>query len=645
VLSNISHTPVIAWAAAAACLSGAATLLLTPAMIKAAHAFDWLDYPQADRWHATPTALMGGVAMYGAGTLALLLLGPLAGAGMDVGLIGGGATLLFAVGMVDDLWGVGPTTKLAAQVGAAGLLMAAGHAFGPGWPLWASGPVTLVWVIGITNAVNLLDNMDGLAAGIGGIAAVALTAFAAAGGARPAALLGGAIGGAALGFLWFNAKPARIFMGDCGSLVLGYGVAALAVMGQGAVAAAPGAAVGPGVAVLATLCALAVPILDTTLVTVARTQAGRPVTNGGQDHTSHRLVTLGLSESAAVGALHGMGAVAGGMGLTALVVEPTLFYAACAFGTVALGVIGGALGRLDVYRGARVGGDGAPSVPTGPSANARAGQGRWQHVAAYLVGDGLLVGGAFAAAHALVGPEALGSGGRAGAPAVPVVEGALLVGAIQLVVLYAMGLYRRLWRHAGTPGIARIVGTILLAQAATAGGLALVYGPGAASAPLLTVDGLILTLGMLGSRLGCRGLQRGASLYRSRVAPAESASNVLLYGAGARGMLALRALRDAEDPGRVPVGFVDPDPSKDDRVVQGLPVFGGTSVCVDLCREHDIDEVIVAVGETAPHSEQEVARQCAEAGVACRSFDVQMNPLRAGQEDMGPDEPVPGPPA
>ncbi len=548
--------------------------------------------------------------------------------------LSGAATLLFAVGMVDDLWGVGPTTKLAAQVGAAVLLMAAGHVFGPEWPLWASGPVTLVWVIGITNAVNLLDNMDGLAAGIAGIAAVALTAFAAAGGALPAALLGGTVGGAALGFLWFNAKPARIFMGDCGSLVLGYGVAALAVMGQGAVAA------GPGVAVLVPICALAVPILDTTLVTVARTQAGRPVTNGGQDHTSHRLVALGLSESAAVGTLHGVSAVAGGVGLTALVVEPALFYAACAFGTVALGVIGGSLGRLDVYRTARVGGDGAPSVSTSPSSNAQAGQGRWQTVAAYLVGDGLLIGGALAAAHALVG-----SGGLAGGEGVPIVEEALLVGGVQLAVLYAMGLYRRLWRHAGTPGIARIVSTILLAQAATAGGLALVYGLGAVSAPLLMVDGVILTLGVLGSRLGLRGLQRGASLYRSRVAPAESTSNVLLYGTGERGMLALRALRDAEETDRVPVGFVDPDPSKQDQIVQGLPVFGGAGACADLCREHDIDEVIVAVGDAAADREQEVARQCAEAGVTCRSFDVQINPLGAGREDSTHGEPMPGPPA
>ncbi|WP_259074555.1 hypothetical protein [Salinibacter ruber] len=622
--------PVIAWAAAAACLSGAATLLLTPAMIKAAYTFDWVDYPQADRWHAAPTALMGGVAMYGAGALALLLLGPLAGVGMGVGLIGGGATLLFAVGMVDDLWGVGPTTKLAAQVGAAVLLMAAGHVFGPEWPLWASAPVTLVWVIGITNAVNLLDNMDGLAAGIGGIAAVALTAFAAAGGALPAALLGGTVGGAALGFLWFNAKPARIFMGDCGSLVLGYGVAALAVMGQGAVTA------GPGVAVLASICALAVPILDTTLVTVTRMQAGRSVADGGRDHTSHRLVTLGLSESAAVGTLHGMSAVAGGVGLTALVVEPTLFYAACAFGTVALGVLGVYLGRLDGQVAVRVGGDGAPRHPSTPWS----GFGAWQKEAVGLIGDALLVGGAFAAAYTLTG-----QGGPGSVPSILFLEGLVLLGGVKLAVFAAMGLYRRLWRHAGTPGIARIVGTTLLAEATTAGGLVLVYGLGAVSGPLLMVDWLILTLGVLSSRLGLQGLQRAASLYKSHTASTESASNVLLYGAGERGMLALRALRDAGDTDRVPVGFVDPDPSKQDQIVQGLPVFGGTGACADLCRKHDIEEVIVAVGDTASHHEQEVARQCAEVGVACRSFDIQMKPLRAGHEDPNRDEPMHGPPA
>jgi UDP-GlcNAc:undecaprenyl-phosphate GlcNAc-1-phosphate transferase len=145
--------------------------------------------------------------------------------------------------------------------------------------------------------------------------------------------------------------------------------------------------------------------------------------------------------------------------------------------------------------------------------------------------------------------------------------------------------------------------------------------------------------------MGLRGLQRGASLYRSRAAPGEPVSNVLLYGTGEQAMLALRALRDAGDSGRVLVGFVDPDPLKQDRVVQGLPVFGGTGACADLCREHDIDEIIVAVGDAAADREQEVARQCAEVGVACRSFDVQINPLGAEHEDPDPNEPVPGPPA
>jgi UDP-GlcNAc:undecaprenyl-phosphate GlcNAc-1-phosphate transferase len=584
-------------------------------MIKAAYTFDWVDYPQVDRWHATPTALMGGVAMYAAGTLAILLLGPLAGGSAGMGVIWGGASLLFVVGLVDDLWGMGPAVKLTAQIGAAGLLVATGHRFGPEWPLWISGPVTLLWVIGITNAINLLDNMDGLAAGVAGIAATALTAFAVAGGALPAVLLGGTLAGMALSFLWFNAKPARIFMGDCGSLVLGYGVAALAVMGQGAVE------VGPGVAVLASICALAVPILDTTLVTVTRMRAGRSVADGGQDHTSHRLVSAGLPEQASVGMLHGMGAAAGGIGLLALVLEPTLFYVACALGTVALGTLGIHLGRLDVRTAAHVGGDGAPGAPL----DVQGGLEAWPKESISLIGDGLLVGGAFAAAHTLSG-----TGDAGGAPVVPLVEGLLLVGGAKLALFAAMGLYRRLWQHAGTLGVARIVGTALLAEGATAGGLALVYGPGALSGSLLTVDGLIVTVGLLGTRLGFRGLRRGVSLWKFRAAPSETTSNVLLYGVGERGRRALRALRDDEETDRVPVGFVDPDASTQGQMVQGLPVLGGSDACGDLCREHDVDEVIVATD--APGAEREASRQCAEAGVECQSFDVCLTPIRSERE-------------
>lgn len=624
---------MLVWAVASAFLTGTATLLLTPLIIKAAYAFEWVDFPQANRWHGTPTALMGGVAMYGAGTVAMILLVPFVETGAGLGVVWGGATVLFVAGVVDDLRGIGPAAKITAQAVAAGLLIYAGHAFGAGWPLWISGPLTLVWVLGITNAVNLLDNMDGLAAGIAGISVVALIILAAAGGSLGAGILGGIVGGAALAFLWFNAKPARIFMGDCGSLVLGYTVAALAVMGQGALEG------GAGVAVLASICALAVPILDTTIVTVTRLRAGRPVTNGGRDHMSHRLVSLGLSERAAVGTLYSLGACVAGLGLTALLVEPMLFYALCALGTVALSVLGRSLGRLDVYHRSGVGGDGAPTSRANTPSTSRDRWGARRKVALGLVGDGLLVGGAFAAAYALAG-----QGGLPGVADVPIVEGLLLVGGTKLAVFYAMGLYRRLWRHAGTPEVVRIVGSTLLAEGAAGGGLALVYGLGALSAPLLMIDWLVLTLGLIGSRLGFRGLRRGLAVYNSHAAPSESASHVLLCGAGERGMLALRAIRDAEGSDRVPVGFIDPDFSKQEQTVQGLPVLGGINACAELCRTYDIDEVIVATDDSFPHYEREVFRQCEEVGVECRSFDVRLEPLRIRHE-ADRAEPVHGPAA
>jgi len=343
--------PTLAWIIGAAVLSGGGTLLLTPLVIKAARARDWVDRPRTDRWHDTPTALMGGLALYGAGTIALVVLGMGAlfteAAGLDmggVGIIWVGATLLFSVGLVDDRWGLGPVVKLAAQAAAVGLLVGAGYSFGPGWPLWVSLPVTLVWVIGITNAVNLLDNMDGLAAGVTAIAAFVLAALAAIHGAPAAGLLGGVLGGAAVSFLAFNAKPARIFMGDCGSLFLGYLAASVALMVQ------PTGGGSAEMSILASIVVLAVPILDTTLVTVTRLRAGRSVAVGGRDHASHRLVALGWSERGAVGTLYAVGL---GMGLTVLAAPmygPGLFYGLVGLAAVGLLVFGSSLAHADVSR-------------------------------------------------------------------------------------------------------------------------------------------------------------------------------------------------------------------------------------------------------------------------------------------------------
>ena len=168
------------------------------------------------------------------------------------------------------------------------------------------GAITLLWLVGITNAVNLLDNMDGLAAGIAAIASVFLALILFGNGQTADALLLAVFGSALVGFLVYNANPASIFMGDCGSMFVGFflaGTALLIPLG------------GPprgfltliGVPVLILL----IPIFDTSFVIVLRTLAGRSIAQGGRDHTSHRLVALGMSERHAVWMLYGFAAVSG----------------------------------------------------------------------------------------------------------------------------------------------------------------------------------------------------------------------------------------------------------------------------------------------------------------------------------------------
>ncbi len=322
-------------------LALALALAGTPLVMRWARRRGWVAQPQADRWHERPTALMGGLAIYAAGTGGhLLAVGTLPAA------LWTGGTLLAAVGWADDRWGVAPLVKLAAQVAAALLLLRAGYAFGSG-PLWLTGPLTVVWVVGITNAVNLLDNMDGLAAGVVAIATVLLVLPA--GGALDAALW--AVAGAALGFLVYNVKPARIFMGDCGSLFLGFAVAALSltvVQAPASGAPASGAAVSGAAAWLAPVVMLAVPLFDTTLVTVTRLRAGRPVWRGGRDHSSHRLVRRGCTERQAVFALYAVAAAAGLVACTAVWTGPAVFYALAGALTAGLAALGVYLSRAPV---------------------------------------------------------------------------------------------------------------------------------------------------------------------------------------------------------------------------------------------------------------------------------------------------------
>jgi UDP-GlcNAc:undecaprenyl-phosphate GlcNAc-1-phosphate transferase len=276
----------------------------TPVMRRIAPSLGVMDRPSARKVHRRPMPRLGGAAIYGAFILALLLLGTSYNIHELVSILLG-ATLVSFFGLWDDRWGLRPLLKLAGQILAALVLVYSGvqvHVFS--WPALNVG-VTVFWVVGITNAMNLMDNMDGLAGGVGVIAAAFFVLIAAMNGQYLVGALAAALLGACLGFLIYNFNPASIFMGDTGALFLGFMLAAVGIKLR-----------FPAnvdiVTWMVPVMILALPIFDTTLVVISRLRRGlNPLTTAGKDHTSHRLVILGFTQREAVMALYLVGGALG----------------------------------------------------------------------------------------------------------------------------------------------------------------------------------------------------------------------------------------------------------------------------------------------------------------------------------------------
>ena len=333
----------------AALLGGVVSFLATRAAARVARRLRLLDHPQDYKAHAAPTPLLGGLGVV-AGTLAGVGWSLSRVPGLDLGglaAIGVGALVMAAAGLFDDLRGLSPGVKFAWQIAAtvcAGLCLAALgvrlRLFLP-WSVLPIALLTALWVVAITNAMTFLDNMNGLCAGLGALAAASLAIANFRSGEPTAALAAAALGGACLGFLPDNWPRARIFLGDAGSMFIGFSLAALSVMGV----YTRGAEL-PAVAVLAPLVVLAIPVLDLLLVAALRLRAGHPVWLGDRRHLSHRLVARGMRPSAAVAVLWGAG---GACGMAALLL-PTLGAAEVA---LLLTLVAGALIALVAAAGAR----------------------------------------------------------------------------------------------------------------------------------------------------------------------------------------------------------------------------------------------------------------------------------------------------
>ncbi|MFL5946460.1 MAG: hypothetical protein ACJ74D_13335 [Gaiellaceae bacterium] len=566
-------------------------LLRTPLAARLATA------PREDRWHQRTTPMLGGIGIF-VGLLAGFWIAVAAGAApasRELVAIVGGCAILFVAGLLDDLFSLGPIPKLAAQFAAAGLVIANGLTIsGLISNDFLAGAVALVWLVGMTNAFNLLDNMDGLAATLAGIAALFFAIDAVTVHDNDAVLaLALALALACAGFLPFNLRrnrAAAVFMGDSGSQMLGFALAALGLTASWKVA-------GTTVAtLLLPVLVLAVPILDTTLVTVVRLLDGRPVYQGGRDHTSHRLVYHGLSEKRAVVLL---AVISAALGAT------SLFYAVLDNAWVTL--IGVLLTFALLVQFASVLSD----VERSPGLVEDRGWLRTfvanpRRLAESLV-DFALITASFAVAYYL----RLQGGGSDYERHIFLVSLAVLL-AVRYAAFIPFGLYRGVWRYAGARDAAAIVGAVLVSEVVAYLILDATQVWGSFPRSVFVIDALVCTLVIGASRFWERAFVRGVSTLTGR----SDRHRTLIVGAGRSGRSLLRELR--ETAGEQVIGFVDDDPRLARRRLQGVPVLGGLMEIESVLAKTRPDTVLVTVPDAPRERLGLVIDACTLAEVPCR---------------------------
>jgi len=563
--------------------------------------------PRRDRWHTRATPLLGGVGIFAGflvGVGACVAVGAIPSSKELLGILGG-CIILFVAGLADDVFSLNPLVKLGAQVLAACSVLIGGLSLEMISNDVVADLIAVLWLVGMTNAFNLLDNMDGLAATLATIAAAFFAIDAVTEHPNDMVLvLALALGLACLAFLPFNLRrrdSAAVFMGDSGSQVLGFTLAALGLASSWKVA-------GTTVATLMLpILILAVPILDTTLVTVVRLLDGRPVYQGGRDHTSHRLVYHGLSEKHAVVLLAIISATLGMTSLTYNVLGDGRITVIGVLLTFALLVQFGSL-LSDVDR----------------SAPAQVAERSWmrtfvanpRRLIESLV-DFALISASFLAAYYI----------RLQDSGTPYERHIFLISLpVILFARYAafipFGLYRGVWRYAGARDALAVVAAVVTSELVAYGFLAATQDWGGFPRSIFVIDAVICTILIGASRFWERGAARALSTFVGR----DGRKRTLIVGAGRAGRSLLRELR--ETPGEQVVGFVDDDARLRGRRLQGVPVLGSANEIDRILGSTHPETVLVTIPDAPRQRLNLVVEGCARAEVPCRFVrrDIDLDP-------------------
>lgn len=592
-------------------VSLALAVALTPVVKMLARRLGFVAKPKIDRWHKKPTAMMGGVAIWLAVIATYLAFVPHTGQGW---VVVGSASFLFLVGLVDDWLHIKPYQKLIGQVIGAAIVVNYGLLLPWTRSLPANMVITIFWLIGITNAVNLLDNMDGLATGIAAIASGFLTLNFLNSGQPTDALMLAVFTAALIGFLVYNSNPASIFMGDSGSMFIGFFLASAALINVS------GGRSRSFVPILAVpILVLFIPIFDTTFVTILRKLSGRAASQGGRDHTSHRLVALGLSEKRAVLMLYGLAAVSGLLAVFVRQLKPDVSLALLAIFTLGLTLLGVYLAGVKGY-----------------DEEEQAGVARDKALFGFLIDfsykrrvfevllDVVLIVLAYWSAYAIkFEPFSDSPAWKLFLRTLPV----LVV--VRLAAFLVLGVYRGIWRYTSMDDL------MTFAKAVAAGSLLSMiivlfkFRFQGFSRAVFLIDALVMMLLLAGSRIAFRFFRQVLP-----AANAETGRRVLIYGAGDAGELLLRELLNNRELRYTPVGFMDDDKNKHGKLIHGFRVFGGNGLLAKIISEQAVEQVLISTPRISEERIAEILSECDARNIELRRMSIRIeaisdNPLKS----------------
>jgi UDP-GlcNAc:undecaprenyl-phosphate/decaprenyl-phosphate GlcNAc-1-phosphate transferase len=514
---------------------------------------------------------------------------------------GAGAVGMAAVGLADDLLKLRPATKLIAQIACASLPVYAGLEIPRLHPI-LSVVASILWIVGITNAMNLLDNMDGLSAGVAAMAAATLAVHGSTWGNPMLTAAAAALGGACVGFLLYNFHPASIFMGDTGSLFIGYSLGVLSLIDM---KARPLAAMS---SLVVPVFVFLVPIFDTTLVTVARLVSGRSPAQGGSDHSSHRLVSLGIPERKAVVGLWALAATGSAASLALPHLPAFLFAGLALVAVLAIYYFGAYLGSLPIYK-------------NDPAALSKAQSAGFLLIDTFVAHktrvvevavDALAICASYLAANLLRWEGTLSDANSA-----LVVRSLAPLIALRLVCFFGAGVYRTI------PGSFSITEFLVVVRGTALSSLSFVaflvfserfhdY-----SRAVIVLDTFLVVAAVSTSRIATRSFAELLDPFREK-----RGRRVLILGAGQLGEAALRLLKYDRRVHWEVVGFLDDGPDKIGRHLHGKQVLGPLADLARVVEAKEIQEVVLAITSLDRERRREIREGCEQAGVVLRTAGI-----------------------